>query len=173
MLREYHLKHNLDDTSDTQIKMNNMKILHTVLLKELPPERFQGIMNVLYVGLNKNATSEEIEGALVMCDSINCVSIWWSFTIISSIRVFCMERTMQQQNHHSSANFRIWVSFINIQWNIFQMCISFVLSKKERSLRGMLFSASFDERSSIWSNMRTKKVNVDFSEYMQMIVLAK
>lgn len=71
MLREYYLEHNNDRASDTMTKIYSMKILHRSLLKELPAERFQGILNVIYVGLNPNATSEEIESTLVICGSVN------------------------------------------------------------------------------------------------------
>lgn len=52
------------------IIMEEQKIFHSFLSKQLPPERYNGLVNWCYIFLYENATSEEIEGALVMCDSI-------------------------------------------------------------------------------------------------------
>lgn len=44
----------------------SMKILQPIFSKKLPSERYNGIMNLHYITLNRNATTEEIESALVI-----------------------------------------------------------------------------------------------------------
>jgi len=64
MLKEYMSTGHHDSPSVVRFKLDNLKLAALVFSKDLPPERYQGIMNVLYVGLDKNATSEEIQSAL-------------------------------------------------------------------------------------------------------------
>lgn len=47
-------------------KMDFYKIKQSILSRQLPPERYNGVMNVIYIVLNPNATTEEIESALVI-----------------------------------------------------------------------------------------------------------
>lgn len=51
---------------DIEIEMDDLKILQSILSKQLPPERYNGILNLFYIFLDRNATSEEIENTLVM-----------------------------------------------------------------------------------------------------------
>lgn len=74
MLRQFHSTDDyIRDASASQIAviMDDLKIIQSFFSKRLPPERSQGIMNLLYVNVYKNATSEEIESVLVMCGSVN------------------------------------------------------------------------------------------------------
>lgn len=48
------------------IKMENVKTLQSIFSRHLPPERYHGIVNLLYINLYENSTTEEIESALVM-----------------------------------------------------------------------------------------------------------
>lgn len=52
--------------AEIAIKMENIKILQSILSRQLPSERYNGIINSFYVFMYQNATSEEIESALVM-----------------------------------------------------------------------------------------------------------
>lgn len=45
--------------------VDNVKILQAILMRQLPSERFNGIINMLYA-MRPNATSKEIETALVI-----------------------------------------------------------------------------------------------------------
>lgn len=47
--------------------MGKLKELQTILSKELPPERYNGIMDLFYIIHNPKSTSEEIESSLVKC----------------------------------------------------------------------------------------------------------
>lgn len=55
---------------DIAIELDDMKIVQSILSKQLPPERYNGVINVLYIFKYKNATTEEIENTLVMCSPI-------------------------------------------------------------------------------------------------------
>lgn len=48
-------------------EIDKLKELKSILSKELPPERYNGIINLIYIFRNPKATSEEIENSLVMC----------------------------------------------------------------------------------------------------------
>lgn len=48
------------------IQIDKLKILQSVLSKDLPPERYNGLINLSYVFVYPNATTEEIESALVI-----------------------------------------------------------------------------------------------------------
>lgn len=48
------------------IKLENVKALQSIFSKRLPAERYNGIINLLYINLYRNATSEEVESTLVM-----------------------------------------------------------------------------------------------------------
>lgn len=52
-------------TPIAKIACDAMKIIQSTFSRKLPSERYNGIMNLNYVILNPNATSEEIESALV------------------------------------------------------------------------------------------------------------
>lgn len=59
------------DGKDIAFKMDEVKECQSILSKELPPERYNGIINLIYIFNNPKATSEEIEYTLVnMHDSI-------------------------------------------------------------------------------------------------------
>lgn len=44
---------------------DHMKIYQTTYSKKFPPERYDGIMNVYYIILNPNASTDEVNIALV------------------------------------------------------------------------------------------------------------
>lgn len=46
--------------------VDSVKILHAILLRQLPPELINGPISLIFA-LRPNATSEEIESALVLC----------------------------------------------------------------------------------------------------------
>lgn len=51
----------------SQIEMlENAKILESILSKRLPPQRYNGFVNMWYAMFCRNATSEEIQSALVI-----------------------------------------------------------------------------------------------------------
>lgn len=49
-----------------------LKIFQIDLSKQLPPERYNGIINLIYITLYPNATRNEIEGGLVNISKIQC-----------------------------------------------------------------------------------------------------
>lgn len=65
-VREYHSLGNSSAT-DIAIAMDELKILQSILSRQLPSERYNGYINLIYILLYPNATSTEIEGSLVMC----------------------------------------------------------------------------------------------------------
>lgn len=50
--------------------MERLKEFQSFLSKELRPEQYNGIINLMYIIYNPKATSDQIESALVMCYSI-------------------------------------------------------------------------------------------------------
>lgn len=56
-----------DSDTDYIAKLDYFKILESTLSKQLPPERYNGIINLVYIMLHPNATSEEIANTLVIC----------------------------------------------------------------------------------------------------------
>lgn len=55
---------------DTKI-IDRVKIIQTILSRQLTPEQYNGFINLDYSLTYQNATSEEIESALVMCQRIS------------------------------------------------------------------------------------------------------
>lgn len=47
--------------------MDELKVFQSILSKDLPPERYNGILDLRYVIFYQNATSNEIKSALVKC----------------------------------------------------------------------------------------------------------
>lgn len=47
-------------------KLEYYKIGQTILSKQFPSDRYNGIINMFYIYLNHNATSEEIQNVLVI-----------------------------------------------------------------------------------------------------------
>lgn len=70
MMKYIHIEVFSNDLS-IKFKMDILKIFQSILSKQLPPERSQGIMNLLYICFYTDATTEEIESALVMSDAVN------------------------------------------------------------------------------------------------------
>lgn len=54
-----------DDDDDKFCTVDVIDIIHSLLLKQLPPERFDGVINLLYV-LEGIGTVKDLENALVM-----------------------------------------------------------------------------------------------------------
>lgn len=48
------------------MEIDDLKIVQTILSKQIPPELYNGIVNFLYMLTNPNTTSEEIGSNLVM-----------------------------------------------------------------------------------------------------------
>ena len=61
--------------------LDNANILQTILLKELPSERINGLINLIYVA-RPSATSEEIQSALVKSAFFNSINWIYSFSIL-------------------------------------------------------------------------------------------
>lgn len=61
----YSMKDNA--TTGALAKLDYYKILQSTLSKQLPPERYNGILNLYYINLYPNATAEEIANTLVNC----------------------------------------------------------------------------------------------------------
>lgn len=62
----------------TKLACDSMKMIQSTFSKKLPAERYNGIMNVYYVILNPNATTDEITTALVIkifCSKMESCSI--------------------------------------------------------------------------------------------------
>lgn len=49
-----------------EIRIDGLRIFQAILSKELPPEQYNGIVNVEYAIVCENATSDEIGSALVI-----------------------------------------------------------------------------------------------------------
>lgn len=74
-VREYHSINLRNSTAtDIAITMDDLKIFQSILSRELPSERYDGYINLSYILLYSNATSEEIKSSLVMSNlwRINC-----------------------------------------------------------------------------------------------------
>lgn len=52
---------------DIAMYMDDVKILQDVFAMQMPPERYDGLINLLFIFKNANATTTEITIALVMC----------------------------------------------------------------------------------------------------------
>lgn len=50
---------------DIAMEIDDLKIFESILSKQFPSERYNGMVNLLYVLTNPKATSEEIQSALV------------------------------------------------------------------------------------------------------------
>lgn len=69
-VKDYYLKRNPHSTlRETALKtrMEEFKIWQSMFSKQLPAERYNGFINLLYIFENPNATSDEIQSVLVMC----------------------------------------------------------------------------------------------------------
>lgn len=75
MMKEYNSKRSHEDRFLVALRLDYFKIIESVFSKDLPPERYQGLMNLVYLHINPFASSEEIESALVMCGSVNRILI--------------------------------------------------------------------------------------------------
>lgn len=54
--------------------IDELKILKSVLSKQMPSEQYNGMLNLLYILAYPNATTEEIQSALVKCEiNTRCV----------------------------------------------------------------------------------------------------
>lgn len=51
---------------EVAMAIDDLKIVQTILSKQMPPEQYNGILNFRYMHINPNTTSEEIDNALVM-----------------------------------------------------------------------------------------------------------
>lgn len=74
-VREYHTINLRNSTAtDIAITMDDLKIFQSILSRELPSEQYEGCINLSYILLYPNATSEEIKSSLVMSNlwRINC-----------------------------------------------------------------------------------------------------
>lgn len=61
-----HIKDSATDLEELEKFVELLKMNQLILSKEFPPERFMGIINLEYVALYPNATTNEIESALVI-----------------------------------------------------------------------------------------------------------
>lgn len=61
-----HSRYNGSSVTDVAVEMDKVKILQSILSKHLPPERYNGLINLFYLFKNPNATSTEISSALVI-----------------------------------------------------------------------------------------------------------
>lgn len=57
--------HKNASNSNMAKEIDDLKIFQSIFSKHFPPERYNGIINLLYIFRYKNSTSEEIENALV------------------------------------------------------------------------------------------------------------
>ena len=112
-VKDYYSKDSilkLENAEKITVEMDRLKTLQTILSKEMPPERYNGIINVNYILLNHYSTSEEIESSLVMnVKNLNNLIelVAKNHLSISNFRIICMELTLQQrQEHHFSTNFQ-------------------------------------------------------------------
>lgn len=64
-VKDRYAEHSYNVT-EMAIKLDNLKILRSIFSENLPQEISNGLINLDYVMLYPNATSEEIESALVM-----------------------------------------------------------------------------------------------------------
>lgn len=104
------------DPADIHEKLDHLKIAQSILSRQLPPERYQGILNFCYIFSYPNATNEEINSVLVMIfnfhhsntekHQVKCKTDWNCL-----FRVICMELILLRPKHHSLRNFRTQVYF--------------------------------------------------------------
>lgn len=52
--------------ADLAVEMDDVKILQELFGKQMPPERYNGLINLMYIFENANATETDITMALVM-----------------------------------------------------------------------------------------------------------
>lgn len=98
--------------TDEEAKMlcDQLKIYQTAYLKELPSELYNGVMNVFYMIMNPNATTDEIDISLVKhrirMQTLDDLSMMKTFVNKYIFRDICMAPIMQQQKHHTSIVYR-------------------------------------------------------------------
>lgn len=132
-------------------KLDYYKILASTLSKQLPAERYNGIINLYYIILYPNATPEEIANTLVSCtvtqklhsskfaEKIAKAIIYKAFTMYI-FRIMCMERTMKQQQRNRTL---IYTIFQN------QVC---QMAKCVQSFTSILFKSNlFNDDSFLYS----------------------
>lgn len=61
------------DPYEFQRYVFNTKLFQSILSKKVEPERYNGLINLIYVLVYPNATTEEIQSALVMCESVKVI----------------------------------------------------------------------------------------------------
>lgn len=66
-MKNFHSICNETNVTSIAVEMDKVKIVQSILSKQLPPERYNGLINLLYIFKNPNVTSVEITSALVMC----------------------------------------------------------------------------------------------------------
>lgn len=54
------------EMADLAVEMDDVKILQELFGKQMPPERYNGLINLMYIFKNANATETDITMALVM-----------------------------------------------------------------------------------------------------------
>lgn len=70
-VNDFHSNGSIFNSSRAElITLENLKVLESILSKQLPPKQYNGIVNLCYMIYNPNATSEEIESVLVISDTI-------------------------------------------------------------------------------------------------------
>lgn len=116
IVREYHSLHLRNSSAtDIAIAIDDLKIFQSILSRQLPPERYDGLINLIYVLRYPNATSAEIEGSLVMCANQLSLTVFFFLNLarhknnqlsIDMFRIICTELIPRRQKHRSSQNFR-------------------------------------------------------------------
>lgn len=63
-VKNYSSNFNLAWTHE-QLALDSLKISQAILSKQFPPERYNGVVNLLFACMFNSATTEEIQSALV------------------------------------------------------------------------------------------------------------
>ena len=66
--KDFHSKP--ENKEEIAMQLDNLKIMQKILSRQMQPKQYNGIINLSYIILNRNATSEEIASTLVMGDKL-------------------------------------------------------------------------------------------------------
>ena len=69
-VKDFYTKNDFSKGNDeayVRVLMETVKIIQTILSRQLPPERYNGMINLSFIALYQNATTEEIQSSLVIC----------------------------------------------------------------------------------------------------------
>lgn len=115
-VRDFFSKNSRSSAGNIAIRYETLKIFLQILSGQFPPERYNGVVNVMFVGAFDFATTDEIQSALV-----NFIYFVFEHAVTkNNFRIFCMELTLKLQKRYS---------LMPIIFRIRQVSEHFLLSK--------------------------------------------